>query len=711
MKAHSKIRKMIEGKKSGISNRQFFTSPSFSAHLSDIAKAQTKRYGIKRPIKASIYWKPKESFIAATDDFKIVINAGNKSVTSQTGLENRYYMILGLFTHELGHLLYSDFLSRQTYMHKLQSSIWFPHPPKTDTSRMSRNEAEIFSFCSKEEKNKKAFIQIALDLQNRLEDGYIENRLLNRFPGKLGHALSFQRKSIFDEMHNLTQLKDLEEDESHIYRTMSTLILSYAKFGMLKYGDEPLGDKRVQLLFSLLDDIDMAVTSNNPLERMDITNIIIVKLWPHIKAYIEQLEDVEDMESFMTTTLAGNGSTVPGKGKSVPVETDSDDDDSENLSASSKNRKMTAALAGDSSGPPAEESGDSSGETQEIQEGESGRISPHNTDSLNVPIGGTTEWDDNYGGASYPNAGKDIERILDKVAESHVLSTLEEERKQELNELAQQIEYGDIHAGVNKTIRRMSTVSEELKESFFDAAVHLLPISKRLQKTVKHNLQDKRKGGKMTGLYLGRRIDVHALPRRDGRVFYKNNLPNDTPEITVGLLLDESGSMCACDRATYARATAIILHDFCNALQIPVMIYGHSTGSGVDLYSYAEFDTIDQNDKFRLMDISARSSNRDGAALRYMMERIKKRPEEVKLLIIVSDGQPADAGYGGSEAEADLRGIAKECEKNGVLLVAAAIGSDKENINRIYGDAFMDITDLNQMPIKLAEKIKKYIRT
>ena len=47
---------------------------------------------------------------------------------------------------------------------------------------------------------------------------------------------------------------------------------------------------------------------------------------------------------------------------------------------------------------------------------------------------------------------------------------------------------------------------------------------------------------------------------------------------TVTKVLDESGSMWSRDRCTYARAAAIILYDFCQSLDIPVMVYGHSTG-------------------------------------------------------------------------------------------------------------------------------------
>ena len=68
----------------------------------------------------------------------------------------------------------------------------------------------------------------------------------------------------------------------------------------------------------------------------------------------------------------------------------------------------------------------------------------------------------------------------------------------------------------------------------------------------------------------------------------------------------------------------------------------------------------------------------DGAALRYVAEHLAKRPESQKLLIIISDGQPADCGYSGTEAEADLRGIKNEYRKRGIVIFAAAIGDDKE---------------------------------
>ena len=111
-----------------------------------------------------------------------------------------------------------------------------------------------------------------------------------------------------------------------------------------------------------------------------------------------------------------------------------------------------------------------------------------------------------------------------------------------------------------------------------------------------------------------------------------------------------------------------------------------------------------------MMDITARSNNRDGMALKYVAEKLVKRPEQERILILVSDGQPADDDYYGPEADEDLHKTVREYTRKGILFIAAAIGSDKDEIERIYGNAFMDISDLNTLPEKLTGVIKRHIR-
>jgi cobalamin biosynthesis protein CobT len=420
------------------------------------------------------------------------------------------------------------------------------------------------------------------------------------------------------------------------------------------------------------------------------------------------------MESGSTRTTASNGS-ARAKTKEMAVNTESEESENESGEESKSEPDSENESASDSGTDYVESCSEESGsgsDKQETTDKEGGRIPYHQTDSVSEPVGGETEYDEDYKREQNDRAAEDIERMLEQMAEKATCTQLENERIKELNDAAKSISYGNIHNGVNIAVHRIADVDEQLQDQYHAISGPLLNISRQLQRSLIQKLKDQQRGGKQTGLVMGRRLDAHALCRNDGKVFYKNNLPNEIPRISVGLLLDESGSMSCGDRATYARAAAIILYDFCQSLNIPIMVYGHSTGwrTGVDLYSYAEFDSIDKNDKYRLMDISARGRNRDGAALRYVAEQLSKREEEVRILILVSDGQPADSGYSGTAAEEDLRGIKQEYKRKGLLFVAAAIGDDTQNIERIYGDSFLDITDLNQLPVKLTTVIKRFMQ-
>ena len=54
--------------------------------------------------------------------------------------------------------------------------------------------------------------------------------------------------------------------------------------------------------------------------------------------------------------------------------------------------------------------------------------------------------------------------------------------------------------------------------------------------------------------------------------------------------------------------------------------------------------------------------------------------------------------------------VRPEYQRKGILFIAAAIGDDKVNIERIYGNSFLDITDLSQLPVKLTSIIRKHLR-
>ena len=755
---HKKIKQLIAQKQKTITDRQFFTSRALAAHFEDIAAAQTKRYGYRRRVRVRTVWKPKEQGAARTDNGLVWLNAGHPSVTMHKSRQERYEQVCGMFAHELGHVLYTDFLATQTYHRFQESGKWYPEPPPLRNSGDRYAEAEYLEMLQTDPQRQKALCLISHEILNALEDGYIEQRMITEYPGILGANLEIMRERSFERLPTVTQMIEQEEEGGHIWMTILQCILAYMKWGQIKYGETPLTDERIQTVFSLLSDLDTALISQDFRDRCRTANIILIRCWPYIKDFVDYCKDMAeqaadgsgegDADGMLQQLLSAlAGGSEEGSGETAPVAGGTPSGASGG-SPTAGARAATAQLAANTDKEQEEESESGttaeSGETenesppeqeaaapapseqegqgiplsgqlppgacQPVSEQETGRIPLTDSDMLSAPEGGTTERDDDYQGTGYSGAASDIQRVLEKIAENSVCTELERQRTKELTELAQSISYGNIHDGVSMTVHRIAEVDDDLKEQYREISGDLLRISKQLQKSVLQQMHDSRRGGTQTGLLMGRRLDIHALSRNDGRVFYKNALPNEIPALSVGLLLDESGSMCSCDRATYARATAIILYDFCHALGIPITVYGHSTSGGVDLYSYAEFDAIDQDDRYRMMDISARGSNRDGAALRFVAEQLVRRGEDVKLLMLVSDGQPADSGYYGTAAEEDLRGIKQEYQRKGILFVAAAIGSDKENIERIYGDSFLDISDLNKLPVKLAGIIKRFIR-
>lgn len=729
---HKKVKQLIQQKRGKITDQEFFISRLLSRHFEDMAAAQTKRYGASRRVRVHLIWQPGNPELAYTDNLIITINAGNPAVTEFPTREERYQMVLGLFAHELGHCLYTDFLTQQTYRNNLSACRWYPGKPALTRVLDVKNEREFWEYAKEDPQNLVLLGRIAHEVCNVLEDAAMENRVLERFPGTLGQALDFVRAWQWREMPTVTQLKEREAQGTPMFYCLLQLFLSYGKFGELKYGEEPLREQHIQTVFELLPLLDDDLRATSGKNRWNTVNCILIRCWEHVREYLEALKRryeekkasggtgsvFSQLEEELSTLVGGS---TRGEGVTAPV---SEESDEPSLPQPEK-REMTRALAGGNPSGEDENSGERlstagvSSESaagnrsgkQEITPEEQGRMPLMETDQVSEPLGGGVEVNGDYTPEISGTVEAEMERLLDAMAGKSVCQELEQDRLSELNQEAQSISYGDIHKGVAIRVNRMTEVPPEMVEQYNTVAGPLLAISKQLQKSLTRQLNDQQRGGKQTGLLMGRRLDAHALCRGDGKVFTKNALPSQPPEMAVALLLDESGSMASCDRATYARASAIILYDFCQALHVPVMVYGHTTGKdSVELYSYSEFDAIDREDQYRLVDISARGSNRDGAALRFVAERLSHRPEELKLLILVSDGQPADTGYYGTAAEEDLRGIQQEYRRKGILFIAAAIGDDKEDIERIYGDSFLDITDLNQLPVKLTQVVKRFLR-
>ena len=329
--SHKKVRQLLDEKRSKITDRQFFTSRILAGHFEDIAAAQTRRYKYNRRVHVYLYWDHNDPNVACTDNTVIKINCGNKVVTKIRGRLNRYKIISGLFAHELGHVLYTDFLAKQTYLRYLEHEKWFPGPPNLKTTQDARNELDFWSYSKAEPRNLQMIQYIASFIANVLEDGYVEARVLNQFTGVLGCSLEEMRQAQYEDMPTVEELIEKEDNgECHIFNSILQIMLSYAKYGQIKYGSTPLSDERIQAIFNMIPELDTAVTTTYAKERWQVVSFIMVRCWPYIQEYLDICKEKQDEAAAAgDSTSAGDvlagflagikGSSEAGEGDGTPV--------------------------------------------------------------------------------------------------------------------------------------------------------------------------------------------------------------------------------------------------------------------------------------------------------------------------------------------------------------------------------------------------------
>lgn len=689
---HLEMRRRIEDTKLTITDAELFGSRLYGAVLSDVAEATTHRY--RRKCRVLTYWdESPDAGVASTNNRTIKINAANRLTASFPTRKLKDLSLRGLLGHEIGHILYTDFNMLSVYNARLLAGEFYPSTPSELNAEEEDSLAELLPLlASRDRATLQTLIRFGNDLDNILEDVYIEARICEAFPGTFAQGIQLNNLRFAEQMPSV---EDQIAEDHYGFSIIRNLILEYCKTGDVNNLTRKESEY-LDVLYDCIPILDGAVYDDDGRARYAATNHLLIHLWPYLKELRDILQkklddgesekDIADaLEKVLSDQLVETSCAPSGKGKPSSCK-DDPPIDSKTLEELRKR-----AL--------------------EVLSEEGGRISLEETDSISSGEGGTVTKDSSYTGTGYDKAAADIERVLTKLAETRVCAKEEEALERELQDFSDHIRYGNAHSCVDIEIDRMATVSDSLVNQYNRIAEPLLKISRRLQKQVRQVLQDQRRGGRETGLLMGRRLLTRSLYHEDGHYFYKNRLPQELPELAVGLLVDESGSMSCADRITKARAASIIVYDFCRSLRIPIMVLGHTEiGKTVHIYSYAEFEARDTNDCYRLMDMSARSDNRDGAALRYAAERLLRRPEEVKLLLTISDGQPCATGYYGTEAEADLRGIQREMTNRGVTMFSAAIGEDKDSIERIYGDGFLDISNLDDLPVSLTRLIANRIK-
>lgn len=292
--------------------------------------------------------------------------------------------------------------------------------------------------------------------------------------------------------------------------------------------------------------------------------------------------------------------------------------------------------------------------------------------------------------------------------------TRRKEFRKQLNQEARQSVEGSIHEDTKLIVHRPEA-NPQNREDYEKMAQALSPVIRELIRKTHPLLEHEVASEYAKSQLYGTKFCADQAASLDYRVFARKRPPTEEPSLAVALRIDESASMSAFGRLEAAKKAAVALYEFCTGCGIPIMVYGDTADRSrleqMSIYAYVDFASKDPEEKYTLMNLQARSNNRDGMALRVLADRLLKVPQKSKLIISISDGQPkAMPDYTGEKAAQDMKATLQEYRRKGIQILAAAIGQDKEAIRELYGaENTLDITDLKELPGRLVQLIARYL--
>lgn len=177
---------------------------------------------------------------------------------------------------------------------------------------------------------------------------------------------------------------------------------------------------------------------------------------------------------------------------------------------------------------------------------------------------------------------------------------------------------------------------------------------------------------------------LYSLKLSNRDIFFdEEEMPGYSLDIAV--LVDESGSMNGRkiqEAKVAALALALALR---NNEHINLFVYGHTADLNREPFTmYRYLDPFKRATDFNsLFGIESRSCNADGYAIQQMGEIMKESKSAQKVLIVISDGQPAAQCYGhgfdGDSGIAHTREMVSSLERQGIFVIQIAVGNIQDS--------------------------------
>lgn len=691
-----KERFLLEAEKM-LSDYEFFTSPRFMRLLHHVGKEITDRHNAK----VRTYGAPDENRAGYFEGTYTYINVLNEITQSFPSLELRGESVLGVLGHECGHQNYSSIYLRKKYVEGISNGILYPYfpEPRSEKERLYAEQMKEL-FVRKDRIAIELYLTMAAPLHGLLEDVYIEERMMKRFPGSIRRGIQGNRKRI---MERYDSVKKLDKGGDKL-GTMASVLTEYMFTKRVN-----TWDGEIQLYADFLREciplIHQAAYDVRESSRFIATNQILLAIWPLL------LEKIEELQEMMEQTPPEKQEDLIKK-TAEKIQTQMPQYSEEPICREHRTEEKNASDVKWTGVDRKEETGEErpdgqNGDIKDFTEaGKIKEVQPEDKKPLEeLSVDFPKEID----------ISRELRKIRHELAEEKTEKMMTDAMREALKNFLEGVKFHPVNEAIPKEVIRKDKPSkkaelmyEQIKPEIQRVLSEFLVLVQPILMTRKSRIRRKQ--------FFGKSLDMKNLWDPQDRVFKTKISDKNNFNTAIAVLMDQSASIDERRRLASILATLCIV-EFAQYLKIPVCVYGHCTDfrrpehfgkETVCLHSYMEFEDRD-HEKLRILDMKPGGANRDGVALQYMEEKLKRRKERMKLLFFTCDGLPNASDYGGEVARDDLKQIQKELHRDGIHLLVAAIGEDQEEIHKIYGNSCINTSDLSALPGEICKRLLQMI--
>ena len=691
-----KERFLLEAEKM-LSDYEFFTSPRFMRLLHHVGKEITDRHNAK----VRTYGAPDENRAGYFEGTYTYINVLNEITQSFPSLELRGESVLGVLGHECGHQNYSSIYLRKKYVEGISNGILYPYfpEPRSEKERLYAEQMKKL-FVRKDRIAIELYLTMAAPLHGLLEDVYIEERMMKRFPGSIRRGIQGNRKRI---MERYDSVKKLDKGGDKL-GTMASVLTEYMFTKRVN-----TWDGEIQLYADFLREciplIHQAAHDVRESSRFIATNQILLAIWPLL------LEKIEELQEMMDQTPPEKQEDLLKK-TTEKIQTQMPQYSEEPICREHRMEEKNASDVKWTGADRKEETGEErpDGQNGDIKDfTEAGKIKEAHPEDKK-PLEELS--------VDFPkeiDISRELRKIRHELAEEKTEKMMTDAMREALKNFLEGVKFHPVNEAIPKEVIRKDKPSkkaelmyEQIKPEIQRVLSDFLVLVQPILMTRKSRIRRKQ--------FFGKSLDMKNLWDPQDRVFKTKISDKNNFNTAIAVLMDQSASIDERRRLASILATLCIV-EFAQYLKIPVCVYGHCTDfrrpehfgkETVCLHSYMEFEDRD-HEKLRILDMKPGGANRDGVALQYMEEKLKRRKERQKLLFLTCDGLPNASDYGGKVARDDLKQIQKELHRDGIHLLVAAIGEDQEEIHKIYGNSCINTSDLSALPGEICKRLLQMI--